>query len=242
MKVVYREKLSISSSRKPHLFLSHNHKNKNLVRKLATDINLFGIDVWLDEWEIEIGDSLHESIGRAIEKSRYIGIVVTPEFVKSKWCKDELLQALSREKREDKIILLPLLFEYAQPIPFIDDRLYLDFSTNYLKSLAHLCALIYDSNPRMISNFITIDRIMTMRDVEWTLKRLGWDGIRKVDYDEFQLLKKLLKEAMDRNYLIGNLVVDIQDETLRYYKELGLELLKEFPNNPIVKKLFGIDI
>jgi hypothetical protein len=35
-----------------HIFLSHNSKDKEFVRRLAAQLRLGGGDVWLDEWEI----------------------------------------------------------------------------------------------------------------------------------------------------------------------------------------------
>ncbi|MCG9963222.1 toll/interleukin-1 receptor domain-containing protein [Shewanella cutis] len=46
----------------PSVFLSHNHKDKAFVRKLARDIDAHGIKVWIDEAEMKIGDSLVQKI------------------------------------------------------------------------------------------------------------------------------------------------------------------------------------
>jgi hypothetical protein len=38
------------------VFLSHNHKDKPFVRKLALDLEGHGIKYWIDEAEMKIGD------------------------------------------------------------------------------------------------------------------------------------------------------------------------------------------
>jgi hypothetical protein len=51
--------------RKPDLFLSHSSRDKIFVRKLANSMSRCGIDVWLDEWELQAGDSLFDELARA---------------------------------------------------------------------------------------------------------------------------------------------------------------------------------
>jgi hypothetical protein len=54
-------------SEKRHLFLCHSSKDKKFVRQLAEELTELSVDVWLDEWELQPGDSLHECIGSALE-------------------------------------------------------------------------------------------------------------------------------------------------------------------------------
>jgi len=238
MKTIRRERIDESSDRIPHIFLSHNHNNKSIVRKLARDLNKFGIDVWLDEWEIKVGESLHKSIGKAIEKSKYIGIAITPEFVKSDWCNDELIQALAREKRERKTVILPLLFKQAKSLPFIDDRLYLDFSYSYFKSLTHLCALLHEANPKIISSYLNFEPIENYRDVHNILLELGWNGYQLVDEMEFKLLSELIEFAGSSIKSVKKSIVKSNTNELQYYTDLGWKLKNKFPNHPLIKQLF----
>lgn len=100
--------------RKPDLFLSHSSRDKTFVRELADDLTFCEVDVWLDEWELQVGDSLHDLIGNALEKSRFIGVVIGDNFSDSVWARDELKQALSRERREARTLVLPLIFGHSQ--------------------------------------------------------------------------------------------------------------------------------
>jgi hypothetical protein len=78
------------------------------------------VDAWLDEWEIQIGESLYDVITRALEKSRYIGIVLADNFDDSRYASDEMKQALARERRENRVVLLPLLFGKIGVPPFLE--------------------------------------------------------------------------------------------------------------------------
>jgi hypothetical protein len=129
--------------RAPHLFLSHSSKDNRWVSGLAEHLNLCGVDVWLDTWELRVGDDLHERIADAIHKSRFVGVVVTRHFNESKWIKGEVHQALSREKAEDRTIVLPLLAGGAAPA-VLSAKKFLDFEAEYWPSLVRLCGLIHD--------------------------------------------------------------------------------------------------
>jgi hypothetical protein len=43
-------------------FLCHSKRDKPVVRRIAADLVKEGIDVWLDEWEIYVGNSISAKI------------------------------------------------------------------------------------------------------------------------------------------------------------------------------------
>ena len=43
---------------KPDIFISHSSKDKPAAFHLAKILNYCAIDVWLDDWELEVGQSL----------------------------------------------------------------------------------------------------------------------------------------------------------------------------------------
>jgi hypothetical protein len=83
-----------------HLFLSHSSKDKPAARQVATDLALCGVDAWLDEWEIHLGQSLSDVLADAMSKSRFIGILMTDNYNTSVWTKTEYKRALTREQNE----------------------------------------------------------------------------------------------------------------------------------------------
>ena len=38
------------------VFISHNYKDKPLARKIAHTLNMYGVETWIDEAEIRVGD------------------------------------------------------------------------------------------------------------------------------------------------------------------------------------------
>lgn len=111
------------------IFLSHSSKDKFFVRTLAEHLMNYGIKVWLDEAEINIGDSLTEKIGRAIESTDYVGVVLSHNSINSEWVQRELQIALQKEIKRKKIVVLPILIETVEIPPFLKDKLYADFTS-----------------------------------------------------------------------------------------------------------------
>lgn len=122
------------------VFLSHSHKDKSFVEKLAHDLLLAEIDVWYDDWELEIGHSLTIKIQQGIESSEYLAIVLSPDAIKSAWVEKEWTTALKRELDNRQVVVLPILYKACQPPPFLDDKKYADFSdpTQYQQRMEDL--------------------------------------------------------------------------------------------------------
>jgi hypothetical protein len=110
------------------VFLSHSSKDKAFTRKLAERLRELGVKVWIDEAEINIGDSLQSKISEAIEETDYVAAVISHNSVKSSWVQRELQMAMSRELEDRSVRVLPILIEPCELPPFLRDKLYADFS------------------------------------------------------------------------------------------------------------------
>ncbi len=113
----------------PSIFLSHNSKDKFFVRELAARLSVHGVKAWIDEAEINIGDSLTEKIGRAIKANDFVGVVLSTNSIGSEWVKRELQIAIQREFAEKRVVVLPILIERVDLPPFLSDKLYADFTS-----------------------------------------------------------------------------------------------------------------
>lgn len=96
---------------------------------LSDHLRGHGIKVWLDEAEINIGDSLTKKIGKAIEDADFVGAVLSHNSINSEWVQRELQIALQKEIEEKKVIVLPILIETVKMPPFLEGKLYADFTT-----------------------------------------------------------------------------------------------------------------
>src|SRR6266446_433541 len=113
---------------KPRLFLSHSWKDKFFVNKLAEQLAAKGVSVWVDSAELKVGDSLFQSISKAIEDNDYFAIILSHNSVSSGWVQRELQLAMNLvlEKKNRKI--LPILIERCEVPAFLRDLVYADFT------------------------------------------------------------------------------------------------------------------
>ncbi|MCR3904706.1 toll/interleukin-1 receptor domain-containing protein [Aeromonas hydrophila] len=119
----------VISHRYEGIFLSHTSEDKPFVRKLKDDLEAHGVKrVWIDEAEIHIGDSLIKKIEEGITKTKYIGAVLSPRSIKSRWVQKELEIAMTREIGSGEVVVLPLVMEDCELPPFLQGKLYADLS------------------------------------------------------------------------------------------------------------------
>jgi hypothetical protein len=121
--------------------MSHTFADKTFVRKLRKDLMEHGVGrVWVDEAEIEIGDSLISKIEEGMKETRYIGVILSKAAVGAPWVKKELDVAMTKEIAGGKPIVLPLLYEKCDIPAFLTGKLYADFTTpeKYEESLEKL--------------------------------------------------------------------------------------------------------
>lgn len=112
------------------IFLSHTSADKPFVRELKAKLEAHGVsDVWLDEAEIMIGDSLTKKIEQGLKKTKYIGVVLSPRSIKSSWVERELDIAINREISTGEVAVLPLLYEKCDLPAFLTGKMYADFTS-----------------------------------------------------------------------------------------------------------------
>jgi hypothetical protein len=126
------------------IFLSHNHKDKAFVRKLAERLNAHGIRTWVDEAEIRVGDSLIMKIESAIKDFAYLGVILSPSSVKSQWVRKEVNIALTQEIEGTQVKVLPLLIESCEIPGFLSDKLYADFTKDFEQGFETLLSRLND--------------------------------------------------------------------------------------------------
>ncbi|NLV09865.1 TIR domain-containing protein [Halomicrobium mukohataei] len=96
------------------VFISHASEDKpDIARPLAEKLQELGATVWLDEFELEIGDDLRESIDDGLKKSRYGIVVLSDSFFGKEWTEYELEGLTARDMHDDKVIL-PVWYDISQ--------------------------------------------------------------------------------------------------------------------------------
>lgn len=88
------------------VFISHAGEDKaDVALPLAERLRAAGLRVWLDSFELTVGDSLRQSIERGLSGSRFGIVIISPEFLQKHWPQAELDGLAAREAAGVKIIL-----------------------------------------------------------------------------------------------------------------------------------------
>jgi hypothetical protein len=117
--------------RAPTVFLSHSHADKSFVRARARKLGANGIDYWLDEAEIKTGESLIERLSEAVADVDFVLAVLSPNSVRSRWVREELQQAMTRQIKGKRFRVLPIVKAPCKLPAFLVGRLYRDLSSAY---------------------------------------------------------------------------------------------------------------
>lgn len=105
-KITQVEELSVEETKQYDFFISHASEDKeDIVRSLADALKDNGFEVWYDEFELKIGDSLRKKIDSGLINSRFGIVIISPSFVKKNWTEYELNGMVAREMNGHKVIL-----------------------------------------------------------------------------------------------------------------------------------------
>ena len=100
------------------VFVSHSSKDKEFAMRVAGDLTKAGFKVWLDQWQIPIGGSLANAVGEAIKASRFLLIIMSPDYFQSAWTVQEWQYSLAEEVSTNTIRLIPILYRDCE-IPLV---------------------------------------------------------------------------------------------------------------------------
>jgi serine/threonine protein kinase len=126
----------LGKTRRSSIFISYSSADRDFVEKLASDLRASGIEVWLDKWEIKVGDSIIQKINDGIRDNDYLAIVLSPASVRSRWVRKELSAALMKELEESRsVVVLPILCKGCDIPPLLAGKRYADFREDYERGL-----------------------------------------------------------------------------------------------------------
>ena len=134
-----REKMAKSISRNSkNLFLCHASGDKYFVRQVRNDLARAGHSVWMDEFEIKVGDSIVDKIDAATETAEGLILFMSNLSVNSSWVKKEWHSVLMRYLSGGTPRIYPVRIEECQVPSIIADIRYADFSKSYNDGLDNL--------------------------------------------------------------------------------------------------------
>ncbi len=144
---VYHPDPSEAVERQYDVFISHASEDKDeVVRPLAHALQDQGLDVWYDEFELRIGDSLRRKIDRGLANSRFGVIVLSEDFFEKGWPNYELDGLVTRDVGGEQI-LLPVWHNITKKAvlkysPSLADKLARSTSTHTVEEIAEEIAKV----------------------------------------------------------------------------------------------------
>ncbi|MEG3435553.1 toll/interleukin-1 receptor domain-containing protein [Pannus brasiliensis CCIBt3594] len=187
-------------------FISHASEDKEAVAKpLAEILMAFGLNVWLDIFTLEVGDSLLESIDEGLANSKFGVVVLSRSFFSKGWTKYELRSLLTREIGKSKVVL-PLWHDISRQeiervSPPLADKVALDTSKKSLSEIA--LNLLKVIRPDIFNNLTRyIAWLNSKSDGRWEyidLSKLVPSPIRHSSLPEDLLIRaKIVYQALEK--------------------------------------------
>jgi len=119
------------------IFFSYSRVDSGFALQLAKDIRSSGIDIWIDQLDIQAGNHWDAAVEKALATSACVLVILTPSSTSSTNVMDEVSYALESGKK-----IIPVLLEDCLP-PFRLRRLQrIDFTKDYNNGLTQLLAAI----------------------------------------------------------------------------------------------------
>jgi class 3 adenylate cyclase/GTPase SAR1 family protein len=91
------------------VFLSHNNRDRAVVRRIAEKMRANGLRVWLDEWILRPGDDIYQALEEGLLESRTMVLCISPAALGSGWVNLEKATLLFRDPRNVERRFVPLL-------------------------------------------------------------------------------------------------------------------------------------
>lgn len=127
-------------------FVSYSQSDRSFVARLVQDLDAKGLEVIYDQ-RIPVGDSWAQSLAYAIERCKYVVVVLSPDFLKSPWGEQELYMALSLETEKGAVVI-PVMYRKCEPPKILAGREVVDFTGDYDRAVEKLLDLLVKTNRR----------------------------------------------------------------------------------------------
>lgn len=125
-----------------NVFISHRRSDDQQAQRLADAIRAAGHQVWLDLWEINLGDSIVERMNQGLAGAAYVVVCYSPAGVTSPWMGREWMSALARQLDGRGVKLLPVLLTGGGPPEILADIKYADLTKDWDDGVAQLLRAI----------------------------------------------------------------------------------------------------
>jgi hypothetical protein len=120
-------------------FISHASENRAFVEKLCKELRNHGVPFWYSTRHIRGAQQWHDEIGEALGRCDWFILILSPQSVKSKWVKHELVFALNNSRYGGRIIPCVLKkCDINQLSWTLSSFQFVDFSSSFQRGMRNL--------------------------------------------------------------------------------------------------------
>ena len=121
-----------------NVFISHRGSDVGPAEQLAGEIRAAGHSVWLDEWELQVGDSIVGQMNAGLSGSTYVVLCYSSQGVEAPWMSREWMSALARQLGGANVKLLPVILTGGTPPAILADIKYVDLTKDWASGVQQL--------------------------------------------------------------------------------------------------------
>jgi len=137
----------------PRVFVSYAHEDTQMAMKIAQYLREQKIRVWLNEEEIQPGDSLKKKIEEGLNTSDYFLALLSESSTQSEWVRKEWKAAIDHGRQGKWPKVIPVLIGDTEPPAFMADIKYADARKDYTKAINDIVNVIKKNNtPQTIAS------------------------------------------------------------------------------------------
>ncbi len=131
---------------KKKVFISYSHEDKVFVEWLKNNLQDLGLEIWYDQQEIQLGDSIKQKISLGIQSSSAFIVILSNSSKNSNWLRYELNSALLLNAISKGIKIIPIKIDDSEVSSDLSNYLYADFSKNREQGLIALKHSLLQTN------------------------------------------------------------------------------------------------
>lgn len=181
------------------VFISYSSQDREIASKIANDLSKNGIDVWFDNWKINLGDSLIEKIEQGIKNSDYLILVLSKSSFQSAWVQKEVQAVFAKKNSGENQVIIPVLIDTVEDsqIPsYLRDIKYADLRTNYNLGINELVRTInkIDKDPKP-----DLDRVINISELA---ERVAEEALKIIRSNNTEIREKELSTIKTEENLV----------------------------------------
>jgi hypothetical protein len=121
------------------VFVSHRGADEAAAERLSEALRDRGHQVWVDVWEIGVGDSIIKQIDTGLQGSEFLLLCYSDVLSAGPWMDREWMSALARQLEGANIKVLPVRLTGATAPAILADVKYADLVADWQSGLELIC-------------------------------------------------------------------------------------------------------